>query len=372
MKKKKKSKKKPYTLDQAIKAIKNTGKKFHKTNVGKFLKKRQTILVAIFFFCLPLLLIFAFKEVTVKGVGFSFSRDYLPPQQALKLAKTFIGQKFFNGKEGLEITNIKRQGEVYQFQLKPPGQERIFDSYISKDGRFVFPEGHETEEVREEVLGIKSQKNSSESEELVKSDRPRVELFVMSFCPYGTQAEKGLLPVLRLLKDKIEFHLRFVDYAMHDKKEIDEQLKQYCLIQKEPEKLYDYLECFLKDENRGEVCLRENQVNQNQLHACIQETDKEFKITANYNDKTTWKNGQFPLFNIHKDLNEKYGVAGSPVLVINGEEKQSSRNPAAYLKTICSHFKEQPAECEEKLSDAVPQPGFGTATSDNASEASCN
>ncbi|MBU3941884.1 MAG: hypothetical protein KKF74_03150, partial [Nanoarchaeota archaeon] len=47
-----------------------------------------------------------------------------------------------------------------------------------------------------------------------KKDKPEVELFVMSHCPYGTQIEKGMLPVARLLGDKIDFNIRFCSYAM--------------------------------------------------------------------------------------------------------------------------------------------------------------
>ena len=65
-----------------------------------------------------------------------------------------------------------------------------------------------------------------------KRETPEVDLFVMAYCPYGTQTEKAFLPVLELLGDKIDFNLRFVYYAMHGKKELDEQLRQYC-IQKE-------------------------------------------------------------------------------------------------------------------------------------------
>ena len=36
-----------------------------------------------------------------------------------------------------------------------------------------------------------------------KKEKPEVELFVMSHCPFGTQIEKGMLPVARLLGDKI-------------------------------------------------------------------------------------------------------------------------------------------------------------------------
>ncbi len=41
----------------------------------------------------------------------------------------------------------------------------------------------------------------------------------MSYCPYGTQAEKGILPVVALLGDKIDFKLRTVHYVLHGDKE---------------------------------------------------------------------------------------------------------------------------------------------------------
>jgi len=63
----------------------------------------------------------------------------------------------------------------------------------------------------------------------VKSDKPTVELFIMSHCPYGTQVEKGILPVTKTLGDKIDFDLKFVYYAMHGEKEAYEQLNQYCI-----------------------------------------------------------------------------------------------------------------------------------------------
>lgn len=56
----------------------------------------------------------------------------------------------------------------------------------------------------------------------------------MSYCPYGLQAEKMFLPVYDLLKNKAEMGIYFVNYIMHDKKEIDENLREYC-IQKEQE-----------------------------------------------------------------------------------------------------------------------------------------
>ncbi|MEM2131153.1 MAG: GILT family protein, partial [Candidatus Woesearchaeota archaeon] len=70
-----------------------------------------------------------------------------------------------------------------------------------------------------------------------KKDKPEVQLFVMSHCPFGTQMEKGILPVVELLGNKIDFKVRFVYYAMHGEVEVKEQLRQYC-IQKEQQDKY--------------------------------------------------------------------------------------------------------------------------------------
>jgi len=62
-----------------------------------------------------------------------------------------------------------------------------------------------------------------------KTDKPEVELFVMSYCPYGTQMEKGILPAFDTLGDTVDAELKFVDYAMHGEKEVKENLRQYCI-----------------------------------------------------------------------------------------------------------------------------------------------
>ena len=203
-----------------------------------------------------------------------------------------------------------------------------------------------------------------------KKDKPEVELFVMSHCPYGTQIEKGMLPVARLLGDKIDFNIRFCSYAMHGEKELDEQTLQYCIQKEYNDKYLDYLACFLKDDKTDE-CLKEVELD-GKLDECIAETDAEFKITEKFNDKSTWSGGRFPLFDIDKELNEKYGVRGSPNLVINGVTAKSGRDPASLLDAICTGFNVKPAECNEELSSANPSAGFGFETSASAStDAQC-
>jgi hypothetical protein len=172
------------------------------------------------------------------------------------------------------------------------------------------------------------------------------------------------------LGDKVDFSFKFVDYAMHQEKEVDENLRQYCIGQNNKEKLYDYLSCFLKSED-SESCLEETGVNQTALNTCMEKTDKEYKITENLENKDSW-DGQFPPFNIHKDLNEKYGVQGSPTLVINETQTSSARDPQSLLNKVCEAFEEKPAECDTELSSETPSSGFGEGkASASATDAGC-
>ena len=192
-----------------------------------------------------------------------------------------------------------------------------------------------------------------------KSDKPKVELFVMSHCPFGTQAEKGIVPVIKLLKDKIDFKVKFVNYAMHGKQEIDENTLQYCIQKVEPKKYLDYLTCFLeKGDTQG--CLEKTGIDKTKVDECIKNADKEYNITKNYEDKSSWAGGRFPKYEVNNEGNLKYKVQGSPTLVINGIVVQpQSRSPEAYLKAICEAFKNPPAECQKVLSNKSYDPGFG-------------
>ncbi|MFZ2454904.1 MAG: FKBP-type peptidyl-prolyl cis-trans isomerase [Candidatus Altiarchaeia archaeon] len=206
---------------------------------------------------------------------------------------------------------------------------------------------------------------------MAKTDKPVVEAFVMSHCPYGTQIEKGLIPVANLLKDKIDFSIKFCDYAMHGKKEVDEELLQYCIETEDKANYLTYLACFLNASD-SPGCLKSANVNTDKVNACVKTTDTQYKVTELYNDQTKWISGQFPPFNVYKDLNTKYGVQGSPTLVLNGVVMEGvSRDSAGLLKAICATFKTAPPECSQTLSSAAPSAGFGYSTTDSASTATC-
>ena len=264
----------------------------------------------------------------------------------------------------LSVADAVVERGLYRVNVTVQGQE--YPMYISLDGAKLFPQGLDTEPVK--TAGPEETKSMSEAP---KSERPDVRLFVMSYCPYGTQMEKGILPVLETLGDSIDFTLEFVDYAMHGKKEIDENLRQYCIRTEEPSKLPAYLACFLrKGEGTESACLRAAGVDTAKNETCMKSTDETLGISKDFADESTYQ-GSFPTFSVDKTDNETYGVQGSPTLVINGTAVPSGRDAASILTTVCSAFETVPAGCEAVLSSDTPSPGFGDGATAAASDASC-
>jgi len=319
------------------------------------------------------ILVVAIVITSQKGTGGGKS---LGMEEAKTYTLDFVNGYLLDG-EKAEITEISKYNSgLYLVKIKLEGVEEVIDSYLTKDGKFFFPQAIDIEEMKGTADGAEGDPATEEEPAAVdtsipKSDKPVVEVFVMSHCPYGTQIEKGLIPVIETLKDKADIKIKFVDYAMHGEKELKEQMNQYCINKEQGGKYYPYLKCFLEAGDTA-GCLDKNGVDKKKLEGCIAKTDKEFKVMELFADQSTWQGGSYPQFNIYKADNEKYGVGGSPTLVINGKEANAGRDSASLLATICGSFNTAPAECSTKLSSASPAPGFGTATTTDTTATECN
>lgn len=298
-------------------------------------------------------------------LGGFLSSQYLPkkekPQkniltldEAKAKAKSFINDNLMppQSEQEAKIESIVRENDLYKLKVDVAGQK--IDSYLTLNGKTFFPSGLSTEK---KDLDNKKDSSGPSSEVDVKKEKPQVELFVMSHCPYGVQMEKAILPVVKTLGDKIDFQLKFCDYAMHREKELKEQLRQHCIKVEQSEKLIPYLDCFAK-EGKTDTCLSEAGIDKASLGSCVEEVDQEYKVTENFKNKDTWKNG-FPTFNVYRYDNERYKIGGSPALVINNQKVQVNRSPSDLLSSICSAFTKSPSSCESELSSEVPMRGFG-------------
>jgi hypothetical protein len=295
-------------------------------------------------------------------------------EAAAQKAIDYVNKNMLSEEIQASYKDVKNENGLYTFKLTVQGKD--YAAYVTKDGALFFAEGIPQAIILDEKL-----EGEMAAAEMVKSDNPDVKVFVMSYCPYGLQAQKMYLPVYDLLKDKATMGIYFVNYAMHGKMEVDENLRQYCIQKEQGDRVADYLKCFTTATTAADgtaefaKCLTLAQIDQVKLKTCMATTDSDFNITADYNDKTTWVSGQFPKFAVNDDLNAQYGVQGSPTIVINDIDASgmlSDRSPEAFKKVICSAFNNQPEECDTELSSDQPSTGFGAgAAAADSSAAAC-
>ncbi len=249
------------------------------------------------------------------------------------------------------VVEINKQGDLYEVVLSMQGQE--VPVYVTKDGKKMatglIP-------LTADVVDNTDTTDTTQQKDVPKSDKPKVELFVMTYCPYGTQAEKGIIPAINALGSKIDAKIRFVHYFMHGDQEEKETYTQVCIREEQSSKYLNYLSCFLEDGNSTR-CLTKTAIDKTKLNACLANDNKKAK----------------EYYKVDSDLSNKYGVQGSPTLIINRVESSAGRDSVSYLKGICSAFNTAPAtECAKQLSSASPSPGFGTtAAASGSTDASC-
>jgi glutaredoxin len=305
--------------------------------------------------------------VVAAGAYYAYNQksvSTLTLEQAKTKANEFINKNLMQGGATAAIKQVVEESGLYKISLNVNDQDYV--SFMTRDGKTFFTTGIDIETVQKESAAAQSSQ-APQNQDVPKTDKPNVELFVMSYCPYGTQAEKGILPAVALLGDKIDFKLKFVNYTMHGEKEMLENLRQYCVEKQEPRKFNNYLSCFLKAGDAA-GCLASEKIDANKLAVCEQATDVQFKIKQSFQDK----NSNNPPFLIFDADNKKYNVSGSPTLVINGTTVSGGRDPESFKKSICSAFASEPEACETVLSSVSPAPGFGEGAAANGAAGSCN
>jgi protein-disulfide isomerase len=232
------------------------------------------------------------------------------------------------------------------YGIKIQYQSQVITLYASKDCSLLFTGNYD---MNQQVMQVAQQKPP------VKSARPTVDLYVMAFCPYGTQAETVMNPVVGLLGSKADIRLRFITTvtgttagsvnSLHGPMEAEEDLRQICIQKYYPEKLWLYIARF------NQACYPASVNTETQKSCWMNATavagiDME-KITA-------CASGPEGIALLKSDEAEsnKNGASGSPTLIINGVTYSGTRTPEAFKQAICNSFETAPAECNMTLSNA--------------------
>jgi predicted DsbA family dithiol-disulfide isomerase len=186
-------------------------------------------------------------------------------------------------------------------------------------------------------------------------NRPQIDFFVMSYCPYGNQAEEAIEPAYQLLKNSADFNPRYVVYTNYNGGG-----PQFCIAD-------------------GKYCSMHGiqELNQNIREACVGKhigMDEWFEFAMAMNDKCNYKNADTCWEAVAEDLgldtamikeceanegeqiakedfelNQILKVSGSPTVFIDGEMYKGQRAPEGFKAALCAAFDSPPEACNEIL-----------------------
>lgn len=284
--------------------------------------------------------------------------------EALEAAKTkaldFINKEMVAPGTEVSIKEIIEEEGLYKLKVAVSGRD--VDAYMTKGLTLFFP----NPVAMTEVAGAATEPTQPTTpQELPKSEKPSVQLFTMSYCPYGNQAEATMKPVVDLLGDAVTVEPHYVIYenyqgggptycidpnskfcSMHGAAELNQDLRELCIFNNQRAKFWAYLEKVNADctVSNIETCWKTAadavSVNTAQVESCF-------------------KTNSLTYAQAEKDLGAKYNVTGSPTLVINGVTYEGDRTADAYKTAICSAFNTPPSACSTVLSSTTSATSSG-------------
>jgi glutaredoxin len=308
--------------------------KFNKENLSSISTLFVILIIGIF-------IGFGIKDSVLGG-------ETLGKNEISEKVVSFVNSNFFSSQgQTASIISLIEENGIYKIELKVG--ENQFPAFATKNGKYLFPEAIDM---------------MPKIAEIPKSEKPNLKLFVMSFCPYGTQAEETLYPLLSLLKGKIDFELAYIISeangefsSLHGNDELNQDVRELCVAKYFPEKSLEFIHkinnsCTLENIN---TCWRDSanelEIDLNKIESCLKDESQEI-----LNNQLVLNKQEFTVQDVSKhDSQEKISVYSSPTLIINDIVYDGSRALEGYQNAVCSAFTKQPKECGEKLSSTATE-----------------
>ncbi|MBU1103282.1 MAG: DsbA family protein [Nanoarchaeota archaeon] len=240
----------------------------------------------------------------------------------------------------VSVVSSEQDGQFYKVVINYDGQN--VPVYTTLDGGSLV---NKVADLNEQPLP--AQPSQPEQTEVPKSDRPKVELFIWSYCPYGVQAQGPLAEVVSLLSENADFEA-VMYHDGHGAYETQQNKIQACIQKLDPENYWNYAAGFV--ENIYPKCGSSRDI----------ECDKTESISLmdslgidSASVMSCVESEGAGLLSASVERAQSNGVQGSPTLLINGVKANVARNAEAFKTAVCSAFNEAPAECSETLSSSA-------------------
>lgn len=169
----------------------------------------------------------------------------------------------------------------------------------------------------------------------------KVELYAMSQCPYGVQAEAMFKEVISAFGADIDFAVEYIGdilptgdlTSMHGPKEVRGDTLQLCARQYS-EKWFEFVECqnenYRAVDTNGESCATRVGLDPAVLKTCAEGPEGKSLLEASF-----------------KKAKER-DASGSPTIFIGGKEYNGNRRASDVMRAICGAYSEsKPAVCND-------------------------
>lgn len=185
---------------------------------------------------------------------------------------------------------------------------------------------------------------------MTKSDQPLLQAFVVARCPFGLQMQRIMADIIKQSEETEDYlkvmYIGSVDAenntikAMHGEAEAQENLRQICIREEQPDKYWDYMRCYMKEGKTGD-CLKSTSIDIGELDSCTNDSSRGL----------IYAQEDF-------DVASEFKITGSPTMVMNGEivkeshfatNSTNARSPQAVKELLCCGFNEEPSFCSMEL-----------------------
>jgi len=308
------------------------------------------------------------------GSGSSFSLSNLTlgfgasNEQIAKKAVDYINSNGLSS-ETVSLVSASEESGLIKIKIKVGTQD--FESYVTKDGKILFPDVRQAIDMTAKPASASAQTPEQIIAAIKKTDKPALEAFIVSRCPFGLQMQRMIADAIKSVPSLADFiKVRYIGSVSSDGKTITsmhdsslpegkENLRQICIREEQPAKYWNYVACQMKSgDTTG--CEKSTGVDSSKLNSCVSTPSKGLA----YAQKDF-------------DLSDKSGASnsGSPTLVLDGTkipEFTADKTPvfgsgrsSDEIKTIiCDASKTKPSFCSKTLNTTKAATGFSATYED--------
>jgi hypothetical protein len=283
--------------------------------------------------------------------------DSMPMDKVGDYAIDFIKNELASPEMEFIVGTTTEENGLYRVEFEVMGQKD--SAYVTKNGKYLFFQPYDMKPPK--------------PKEIPQAEKPKIDLFVMSYCPYGNQSENLIMPVVDLLGDKTDIELHYIIYnnyqtgypdycldeenlycSMHGVEEVKQNIRELCVQKYQPDKFWSFIEevnnqTTAEDiEEKWEGIASSVGIDTGKIKTC--QADEALTLLE---QEVNLTNQKYPVQDPkNHQSQEEMQINGSPTLVINGMVYDGERTSNGYKEAICSAFNNPPAECNQELTDS--------------------